>query len=657
MDHVSLLLTNTTVLRVAVVRDDYESPPITTHTYILAGRVPEQKAPAGTDSNWSRESSADFAMDARIVNNPNGPALEASLRSLPIMSVATSTDDMFGPRGIYRNPEARGDSWERKTSVEWFNTGSAPGFAADSGLRIHGNVSRQKSFTPKHSFSLIFRAEHGPPRLRHRLFPDSEETRFNRLVLRAGSTDTWAGVEWGQRVDGVLRWYRKDASYVRDQWVRDAQLDMGQPSAHGLFANLFVNGLYWGVYNVCERPDDEFAAAYLGGAPEEYDVLADFAELHAGNRQAWNQLISATSANLALSGNYQKLMGNAPNGLRNPALPVLLDVTNLVDYMILHIFIGADDWPNHNWWAARRQGTNSAGFKFFAWDQEISINSLVKQHSSWGPIYAEAAVAETPTYFYSRCRANADFRQLFADRIQWHLFQGPLSLSSNRQRWDRLSATVDASLVGESARWGDVWRRTAPYRREVEWLANHKWMQTVFFPSNHTVALKRFRAAKLYPSIDPPVFGSEGSDPERGQLVSLDHSNPSGFVYITVDGTDPRALGGGLSANARLYGGPFLRSRGEVILARVRTPSEWSALVRWTPSPTLELEISIIGDRQIKLRWKAGVPGGSSLESTQNLPASAWVSESFPVVESEGWVEVIVPPANGATFYRVRAVR
>ncbi len=589
-DRTSLPLTNTTLLRVGVFRDDHQSPPIQTHTYIMADRVASQKAPRGIDSNWAREASADFAIDARVVNNPKGPTFQSSLRSLPVLSLGTPTEDMFGSRGLYRNPEARDDSWERKASVEWFNAGKRVDFATDAGLRIHGNVSRQKNFTPKHSFSLVFRSEYGPSRLNYPMFPDSTEGRFNRLVLRGGSTDTWAGVEWDQRVDGVLRWYRKDASYVRDQWVRDALLAMGQPAGHGVFSHLFVNGLYWGVYNLCERPDADFAAAYLGGESDEYDVLADYTELRSGNRQAWDQLISAASANLAQTANYQKLLGNTPDGTRNPALPVLLDVTNLVDYMILHVFIGADDWPNHNWWAARRRGTNSAGFKFFPWDQEISINSLVKQHTSSGPIYAEAGTPGTPSFVYSRCRANAEFRQLFADRVQLHLFDGALCVSSNRARWDRLSATVDASMVAESARWGDVWRSGAPYRREVEWLANHGWMQSVYFPSNHAVALKRFRTAKLYPVTDPPMFVSTGDETAGGASFRIVNPNSTGSVYYTLDGTDPRSPGGGVAASAQLFVSAVNQPRRGVILARVRTATEWSAVVRLAPAPDRTLE-------------------------------------------------------------------
>ena len=40
---------------------------------------------------------------------------------------------------------------------------------------------------------------------------------------------------------------------------------MGQPSTHNTYVHLYINGLYWGLYDPAERPDDAFLAEHLGG--------------------------------------------------------------------------------------------------------------------------------------------------------------------------------------------------------------------------------------------------------------------------------------------------------------------------------------------------------------------------------------------------------
>ncbi len=592
-----LSLSRTTVLRAAAFLDGLAPDAVETRTYLFPASVAAQQRPNSIGTTWPGGAPTDFTVDARVVGSAlPGYEFTNSLTSLPTLSIVLPEPEIFGPGGIYANSGNHGDDWERAASIEWIQPDGTTGFAVDAGLRIHGNISRDKGFTPKHGFNVAFRNEHGPSRLDFPVFPGSSSRGFKRLVLRAGSTDTWPCVEWEQLVDGVKRWYRKDASYIRDQWVRDAQIAMGQPSSQGTFAQLYLNGIYWGLYNVCERPDDDFAALHLGGQDADYDVLADFAEVHAGNSAAWDQLMSRAGAGLSGDANYQRLMGNNADGTRNPAYPVLLDVTNLVDYMLLSIFIGSDDWPNHNWWAARRRDAESTGFKFFVWDQEISINSLVKRHSSWGPIYAEADVAGTPTYVYARCRANAEFRQLFADRVQKHLFgDGALGLRGNLARWTARSAEVDRAVVAESARWGDYQRAAQPFRREVEWLKNDQWMRGTFFPSNQVIALKRFRDARLFPLLDAPALGLPGGLVAAGSMLTITNPNASGTLYFTTDGTDPRRVGGAVAASAATYTVPVPVERRTHLRARVKDGATWSALVEaeyFVPQDFRALQVS-----------------------------------------------------------------
>lgn len=577
-------IARTTVLRAVAFQAGLATGDVVTHTYLFPDDVASQRRPADLPATWPGGAPTDFTLDSRVVNQAlPGYSVREALLQIPTVSLVLPQQDLFGTQGIYSRPEGHGDTWEREASLEWVQPDGARTFQQNIALAIHGGISRDKGFTPKHGFRVSFTGKYGPGSLGQAILPDTPVLGFDRLLLRAGSTDTWPCVEWGQIVDGVQRWYRKEASGLRDQWVRDTQIAMGQPSAHGTYVNLYLNGFYWGLYNLCERPDNDFLALHLGGRGDDYDALADFAELHAGNADAWNRLMSLAGANLTSNANYQRLMGNRADGTRDPQLEVLLDVDNLIDYMILHIFIGADDWPNHNWWAGRRRGPESTGFKFFAWDQEISISSLIRQHSSWGPIYAEADAPNTPAYVYSRCRRNAEFRQRFADRVQRHLFGGgALSVSNNTARWASRVAGVDQAIVGESARWGDYQRPAKPYLREIEWLANDRWMRNTYFPSNQWVALKRFRDAGLYPRLSAPETSLAGGLVTPGTLVTWQNPNPSGQLLFTLDGSDPRLPGGTVSPLAQSYERPLVVQARTVVRMRVLDGAVWSALVEAT---------------------------------------------------------------------------
>lgn len=579
---VTLQVSATTVVRAVGIRDDFAPAEINTRSYIFPGDVAAQKRPADLPASWPGGHPTDFAIDSRVVNGAKpGYGFRDALTSIPTLSIVTPRPGLFGAaNGIYLNSGTHGDAWERPASVEWIRPDGRPGFQHNAGLRIHGGISRDKGFTPKHGFSTRFRSRYGTAKLDYALFSDPSLIGFDQLTLRAGSTDTWPCVEWDSLVDGQKRWYRKDSSYVRDQWVRDSQIALGWPSGHGAYAHLYLNGLYWGLYNVCERPDDAFAALHFGGDREEYDVLADFAELHAGNADAWNRLMSLAGTDLTSNANYFRLLGQNSNGTRNPNMEVLLDVDNLIDYMILHIYITADDWPVHNWWASRRRGPLSTGFKFFAWDQEISNNSVVKQHNSSGQFITDVDLPNTPAYVYARCRLNPEFRLRFADRVQKHLFHGGALTSSNAlARWNARIGEIDQAVVAESARWGDYQRPSKPYLREVEWLTNRNWMRQVYFPTNTLIALRRFRNANLFPATGVPTANQLGGLVTNGFQLVLNPTGAASTLYYTTDGLDPRRVGGAIGVTAKIYDGPIPVTAHSLIRARVRNGSSWSPLL------------------------------------------------------------------------------
>ena len=100
----------------------------------------------------------------------------------------------------------------------------------------------------------------------------------------------------------------------------------------------------------------------------------------------------------------------------NPSLPVYLDVDNFVDYMILHLYAGAEDWPSHNWFAVRNRVNPGSGFQFFVWDQEIVMDGRFRDRTE------NANNANTPGELFQVLRSSSEFRLRFADRVQKHFF-------------------------------------------------------------------------------------------------------------------------------------------------------------------------------------------------------------------------------------------
>jgi hypothetical protein len=641
-------LTTTTILRAAAFKEDFVPANIDTHTYIFPSQVVTQARPAGASTTWiddppgnGQSYPADFTVTASVVNtSPPGYSFTNALLAIPSISLVTPLDGIFGSaNGIYARPFMQGTNWERRTSVELIHPDGQSGFQVDAGLRMHGAVSRLNAAISKHPMRLIFRGEYGAAELEYPFFTGSSVQRFDHLVFRACSTDAWA-------INDILDflWRSGDATYQRDQWMRDSQLAMGHLSARGVYVHLYLNGLYWGLYNVTERMSDSFFAAHLGGDRTEYDVVTDFdGEAVAGDRLAWAELLRLAGQAPSDPSALWQMQGLNLNGTRNTNFPVLIHLDNFIDYMALHIYAAAIDWPGRNWWAARRRTADSDGFHFFVWDQEIALDRLDRV-GTWGnaPANIEAVYEpNTPGQIYDGLRRDPEFKLRFADRLQKHLFNGgALTIQSNRARWAARAAEMDRAIVGESARWGDA-HHTPAYTRQADWLRMSNFTQNTYWSANEVRAWQRFRNVGLYPNVGAPVFNQFGGDVPLGFPLVMTHTNATGTIYFTLDGTDPRLRGGALAPSAIAYVQPVVLLSPTLVRARVRSGTSWSAVVEaqfFTPEDFSKLQLSEVMYNPPKF---GGVDGeefeflelcntGNSMLDLSGLAFSDGIVFSFP---------------------------
>ncbi len=582
------------VIRAAAFKSGWVPSDVDTHSYVFLRDVLRQSnSLPGYPTAWQASYPADYEMDSNLVNHPAyGPGLSNDLRAIPTLSLVSEHDGLWGAaRGIYNHatsvhdPDA-GQDWERAASAELIlpeGTNGRTAFAANCAVRMQGNASRDNNRLAKHSFRLLFKSDFGPAKLRYPWFTNSPVSEFDNIILRACFTDSWATRYSDQTAipGGKGTRYRpEDSLYLRDVWMKDSQADMGQLSARGDFVHLYVNGLYWGLYNACERVDASFCAEHLGGLESDWDVLAgdavyDYATLKDGSKDDWSALMVVVNAGITNEAAYQ-------------AVCALVDVENLIDHMLLHIFAEAEDWPHHNWYVVHRRanaahGLSATPWRFIPWDQEIVLDQLVRRNR------VEVNNADTPARIYGQLRAWPEFRRLFGDRAHRHLFNaGALTPERNTARLQARAAQIDRAIVGESARWGDARELTIgsnpghgqTFTRDEWWLPELQKLYTQFFPALNETNIARLRAAGLYPALGAPEFAQFGGAVPGGFALMMWQTNALGSVFYTTDGSDPRVHGtGAVDPRAQAYAGPVPLNAPAVVSARVFDGAQWSALV------------------------------------------------------------------------------
>ena len=497
---------------------------------------------------FPQEMASQSVMNQSIVSSDRAEVERQFEEGLPTVSIALDPTDMFGPGGIDTVPD---QDREVVVSMEYFS-GTKPmeSFQIDAGMAIHGGNARTH---PKKPFRFFFRRKYGAARLEFPLFDGSPVSSFDQLILRAGGHDSWSISESFGATDQDLPFH---ATYLRDQFLRKTETDMGRVSPRGRYVQLVLNGFFWGVYDLHERPNASFFSDHLGGMRESWNVLhhtdddlLDWAVV-SGDDAHWKSL-------------HERLEEGIESSQALESLQTELDLDELIDSLIVRMWSGDFDWAgpilwrddevtsfrNKNWYAGQRRGDESGFFRYFTWDGEMSMGSHLLFNVFGEDVdqrvvdldLTEVNDPGTPAAIHQALRFLPDYRQRFGDRMQKHFFEnGVLNVGVAQARLDEMVAQLDPAMIAESARWGDLHRFNTVFTREGNWRPEVAWLRETFLTERHEIFLNQVISKRLMPEVRAPVIRPFGGSLDGLGEVSL--TSGEGTIHFTTDGTDPVAL-------------------------------------------------------------------------------------------------------------------
>lgn len=631
-------IASTTVFRAVAVRAGWKASAVETHSYLFIDDIVNQSAASAIAQGWPVLSVNGqvyrYGMALPNVTAGGGDlnALKNALAAAPSVCLNLNPADFHHTStGIYSNPSKRGRFWERESSLEIIEPDGSTATQIDCGVRIRGNASRSTS-NPKHAFHLYFRSIYGDGDLIYPLFgAEGSVRRFDQIDMRCEQNHSWS---YGNSTNNAL---------MREEFARKSQGDIGQPYSRSAYFHLYINGIYWGVFNWQEKTEADYAANQFGGTDSDYDTAKSAGssgsyntEMTDGNFIAWRQLfdlclqLKNAATESTRTSLYLQMRGLNPDGGRNVNYPVLLDADNLIDYQLITFYAGSHDGPmyvgnaSNNWFAVRNRLTNDRGFMFFCHDYEHSMGTSTSCYNrvgpwgdmdatsnNWGQTWTtsnyrnrETFTKFNPHYLHEFLCYSSEYRQRVQDRAQKHLLSsgGALTQAAALARADGLSAKIDPIIHAEAARWGSLtlhkntWFNTG--RANVyNWLNNGGTA-----PAGETSWTARARnllvieqlkgytdngAKPLASSITAPVFsGQPGGNVDGPYTFTITNAHGSGVLYYTLDGTDPRNIGGSIAGAAQVGASPvsITLSLATTVRARVYLSgtAEWSPLTEAT---------------------------------------------------------------------------
>ncbi|MBN1672622.1 MAG: CotH kinase family protein, partial [Kiritimatiellae bacterium] len=664
----SVSIGRTTPLRAVACKGGMTTSAPFTQTYIFPSQVRSQTRPAGYPVTCYPENgtayTADYEMDPDIVNHASySGELVNDLKAIPSISLVLPREKLFGtngtPDGVWNQGGYHGgqNTLEVETSAEWIYPGRA-GFQIDCGLKNHAGPGA------KSCCRFLFKSNYGGPQtLDYPVFEDaplnasSAAATFGKLFLRSGNNDSWFAF-W------VSDAKQRQRTYLRDEWVRQSMIEMTGFGSHGTFVHVYLNGLYWGVYNVIERPDARHATIYKGGSKSDW-----YAHNHGGS-------VSGNASRYNYLHNTLVPSGGFANASTYNTVKQYVDVERFCDYVMTGWYAGTGDWGANNFYAVVRNNP-AGGLQYMNWDQDVSWDDAhgVENCGAWvNPTFLGTG-GRTSDRNSPMCKLwralddNSDFRALFADRVYKHCFNGgALTETRAKARWDAFRNYLDPAMACESARWGDFLkdqgRGATVFTRNDHWRPGCDWVRNQM-TGNVGRFVSALRASGYYPSLNPPTFSQHGGTVASGYKLTINRNNGSGTIYYRTDGDDPRVSGGGILAGSSTGAASAVvtLTATTTVKARVKNGATWSALAGATftvtgssvPAAPGSLTAAALSATQIRIGWtdNSGNETGFKIDRRQS-GASDWVRVATPGANTTTYTDSGLPAAT-EFYYQVKA--
>lgn len=351
--------------------------------------------------------------------------------TLPVVSLGGNFAMLFSSWGM-RLP----------SGFEYFDKTGAFQFEGYGESDKHGNDSWAY---PQKGIDYVVNDEYGyNNEFEYPVFHTKPRQKFQRLILRAAGSDNYTG-------------FGGFSCHIRDAYIQSLSQRAGLAVDCRTTESciVYINGKYWGVYELKEKTmDPDYTEYYYGQTEEDIDYLTYWGGLTVryGSSSDWVDLYNfITNNTMTVQANYDIAASR-------------IDVMSLIDYMIINTWGINSDWVNWNgaWW--RGNGIPNVKWRYVNWDMDNTFN-LGQNYSGWpttdytaDPCALSSNFSNTGPYMgqfdiLNALMYNNGFRYEFVNRYN-QLTQTYLSYTYASAFLDSMVSVIAPEMPGQIARWG-----------------------------------------------------------------------------------------------------------------------------------------------------------------------------------------------------------
>ncbi len=325
--------------------------------------------------------------------------------------------------------------WEREAHIEVYEADGTTLLSQECGIKLHGQYSRAMA---QQAFKVYARAKYsGEGTFPAALFTDRDYTEYNSFLLRSSGQD---GVHTRMR-DSILTDLADDTSV----YYQKTELCV-----------VYINGVYWGQYNIREHVSSYSICQFEGWAGDEDDI--DLVKANTNVMQGSNET-------------YADLLAWIKNNSMNTDeayahIGSVIDIQNFIEYMSVEIFTGNTDTLN----VKRYRNPNGDGlWRWCLFDLDWAFYTDTNSIRRWLTPGGMGNGNRTNNDLFIACMKNDRFRDEFLTYFGEQLattYSTQNVLSKIEERYNALLPELPAQF----AKWGQT---ESEYRADLKVLVSY----------------------------------------------------------------------------------------------------------------------------------------------------------------------------------------
>ena len=211
-------------------------------------------------------------------------------------------------------------------------------------------------------------------------------------------------------------------------------------------AVVYLNGEYWGFYNIREKVNEHFLDDKIDVDKSEINLLVANGEVSEGSNDSYNDLIDFVRNNsLMVQSNFDYVANQ-------------IDIDNLIPYLVAQIYFDNWDWPGNNMKFWNSPSTKwrwilyDTDFAFGAWD-DVAYNkdTLSFALEENGPGWPNPPWSNL---LFRKLMENSQFRHQFINQFADE-FNGRFKAASVTQHINAIANSMEPEMERHFQRWGD----------------------------------------------------------------------------------------------------------------------------------------------------------------------------------------------------------